>query len=152
MDKVEIRPYKWQDALELLKDPNEKGLKDQKDAIRWAKLNETEGVGYTAICDGRIIGCGGIRIYWEGVGEAWAVYPKKVGQMHLDPQIAKKKLYEMIEENKLKRVQSTPRCDWPEGLTYSKWLGFKVEGKMKQYLPDGNGGLVDCFMMSIIKD
>lgn len=150
-NEIIIRPYKWQDALELLKDPNEKGLKNQKGAIRWAKLNETEGVGYTAVCDGKIIGCGGIRIYWEGVGEAWAVYPRKVGQMHLDPQIAKKKLYEMIEENKLKRVQSTPRCDWPEGLTYSKWLGFKVEGKMRKYLPD-NGELVDCFMMSIIKD
>lgn len=135
----------------LLENPNEKGLKNQKDAVRWAKLNETEGVGYTAICNEEIIGCGGVRIYWEGVGEAWALYPKKVGQMHLDPQIAKKQLYKIIDDNNLIRVQSTPRCDWPEGLTYSKWLGFKVEGKMRKYLPD-KGELVDCFMMSIIKE
>ena len=152
MDKITIRKYKWQDAISLLKDPNEKGLKGQKDAMRWAKLNEREGVGYTAVCKGEIIGCGGVRIYWDGGGEAWALLPRKVGEMRLDHKIAKRQLYKIIDEQNLTRVQSTPRCDWPEGLVYAKYMGFKVEGKMRKYLPDGNGGFVDVFMMSIIKD
>lgn len=152
MDEVIIRPFLWRDGLEICDNPNEPSLKGQPYIERWLKLNEFEGPGYTAVMDGKIIGCGGIRIYWEGVGEAWALYPAKAGNLHLDPKIAKKKLYEMIDEHKLKRVQSTPRCDWPEGLTYAKWLGFKVEGKMKSYLPGENGDLVDCFLMSILKE
>jgi RimJ/RimL family protein N-acetyltransferase len=148
---ITFRPYKWQDVIGLLKDPNERGLINQKDAIKWAKLNETEGVGYTALLEGEIIGCGGIRIYWKGVGEAWAIYPRRVGKMRLDHRLAKEKLYEMIEDNDLKRIQSTPRCDWQESVTYSKWLGFKIEGKMRKYFPI-NGDLVDCYMMSIIKE
>lgn len=144
MDNIEFRPYKWQDALGLLEDPNQKGLKGQEDIVKWAKLNE-EGVGKTVLCNGEIISCGGVRIFWKGVGEAWLLYAK--GKV-LRPGIVKEQLHSFIRDNNLHRVQITLRCDWPEGLVLARRLGFKIEGKMRKYFPGG----VDCYIMSIIKE
>lgn len=151
-NEITVRPYKAEDALVLMEDLNEPGLKGQSDCERWAKLNETEGPGYTALYQDRIIGCGGIRIFWEGCGEAWIVLPKDIGQFHIDPQIVKVELSKMIKENNLQRVEISPACNWVPGLSYARWLGFKVEGKRRKYLPGNNGELVDCYLMAIIKD
>lgn len=148
---ITIRSYKAEDALVLMENPNEPDLKGQPYCEKWAKLNETEGVGRTYLYQGKIICCWGVRIYWKGCGEAWAIFPKGVGQYHIDPQIAKTELYKIINDNNLQRVQITPACNWAPGLSYARYLGFTVEGKMRRYLP-GNGELVDCYMMSIIKE
>ena len=153
MDKdLTIRPYKAEDALVLMEDPNEPGLKGQPYCERWARLNETEGPGYTAVYNGRIICCGGVRIYWQGCGEAWVIFPKGIGQYHIDPQVAKEQLEKIISEHELQRVQITPACDWAPGLSYARWLGFKMEGRMRRYLPGNNGKLIDCYMMAIVED
>ena len=149
-DKLLIRPYKAEDAMALMADPNDKNLKGQADYEKWAKLNETEGPGYTAVYGGQVIGCGGVRIYWEGCGEAWAYFPSNIRAYRVSHKIAKSYLYKMIKEYGLKRVQATPRIDWPEGLRYTRYMGFKVEGKMRKYLPGHNGDLADCYMTAII--
>ena len=149
---ITIRSYKAEDALVLMENPNEPNLKGQPYCEEWAKLNETEGVGKTFIYQGKIVGCGGIRIYWKGCGEAWVIFLQGISQYHIDPQIVKTELDKMIIENDLQRIQITPACNWAPGLSYARWLGFKVEGKMRKYLPGNNGELVDCFMMSIIKE
>ena len=151
-DKIKIRPFKWQDGLGLAEDPNEKGLKGQKDIEKWLKLNESEGPGYTMIFEGEIVGCGGVRIFWKGGGEAWFLAKKDIGELHIDPQIAKDQLYKMIKEHNIIRVEASPRADWAPGLSYVRWLGFKIEGKRRKFLPDANGKLVDCYLMSIIKE
>lgn len=151
-DKLIIRKYKAEDAMALMADPNDANLKGQAEYARWAKLNETEGPGRTGVYKGEIIGCGGIRIYWKGCGEAWAYFPNNIRHYHIDPKIAKSELYKMIKDYGLKRVQATPRVDWPEGLRYVRYMGFKVEGKMRKYLPGSNGDLADCYMTAIIQE
>lgn len=149
-----IRPYKAEDALALMEDPNEPGLKGQPYCEKWARLNETEGPGYTAIYKDKIVCCGGVRIYWKGCGEAWVIFPKDPSQYlpFRHSQIAKEHLQKMISEYKLQRVEINPACNWVPGLRYARCLGFKVEAKRRRYLPGNNGELVDCFMMSIIKE
>lgn len=155
-DEIKIRPFKWQDGLVLAEDPNEKGLKGHKELEKWLKLNESEGPGYTMLYKDGIVGCGGVRLFWdagiEAAGEAWFLTKKDIGLLHIDPQIAKDQLYKIIEDKKLARVECSPRADWTPGLSYARWLGFKVEGKRRKFLPDASGRLVDCFMMSIIKE
>ena len=151
-DVIEIRAFKWEDGLGLANDPNEKGLKGQKEIEKWLELNESEGPGYTMIFKGEIVGCGGVRIFWKGVGEAWFLTKKDIGLLHIDPQIAKDQLYKIIKEHNLVRVEASPRADWAPGLSYVRWLGFKIEGKRRKFLPDASGKLVDCYLMSIIKE
>lgn len=147
-----FRQCQLKDALALKDKPNQKGLKGHKDYEKWVKHNIENGPSWTGELDGVIVGCGGIVIHWKGFGEAWVVMPEKIGAKHIDPQLAKAKLYEMIEDKDLKRTEICPRCDWPPGLSYARFLGFKVEGKRRKYMPDADGTLVDCFMMSIIRE
>lgn len=149
---IQIRPFKWQDGLALKDNPNEKGLKGHTDFERWLKLNESEGPGFTVLLDDKIVGCGGVRLFWKGVGEAWIIFPDNIGNFHIDPQIVKDKLQEIIEKHKLQRIEISPQCDWAPGLSYARWLGFEREGKRRKYLPSNNGELVDCYMMSIIRE
>lgn len=153
-DEITTRPFKWQDGLALKDKPNEKGLKGQKDFEKWLKLNESEGPGYTGIYKGEIIGCGGVRIFWEGVGEGWILLPDNIKQItpNRSHRIVKEYLNKIIDERNLQRVQITPQCEWIPGLTYARWLGFEIEGKMRKYLPGNNGELVDCYLMSIIRE
>lgn len=150
--EITTRPFKWRDGLKLIEDPNEKGLKGQKDIEKWLKLNESEGPAYTAIRDGEIVACGGVRIYWKGCGEAWALFGKVKGSRHEVQLLGKSILQKIIEEHDLVRVEATPRTDWALGLNYLHWLGFKVESKKRKYLPDNEAGLVDAYVVVIIKE
>lgn len=147
--RFELRQFRAEDALGLLDSPNEKGLRqvNRKDALKWARLNESEGPGFTAVYDGKIAACAGIRIYWPGVGEAWALYSEDIGYYHIDPKIARDMIYNLMTEYKLRRVQTTPRADWDKGIKYVEWLGFKREGLMRGYYPDGT----DCYMYAIVR-
>lgn len=152
MSDIIFRQFKLSDGMSLKDRPNQKGLKGHKDLEKWLKHNIKNGPSWTGVLDGVIVGCGGIVIHWPGFGEAWVVMPEGIGAKHIDPQLAKAKLYKMIEDNDLKRTEISPRCDWPPGLSYARYLGFKVEGKRRKYMPDADGTLVDCFMMSIIRE
>lgn len=154
MGELIFRQFKLSDGMALKDRPNQKGLKGHKDYEKWLKYNMENGPCWTGELDGVVIGCGGIVIHWPGFGEAWLIFPENVKDNHkpIEHRIAKKMLYEMIKDNDLKRTEISPRCDWPPGLSYARFLGFKVEGKRRKYMPDADGTLVDCFLMSIIRE
>ena len=152
MSELIFRQFELIDGLALKEKPNQKGIKGHKDYEKWLKHNKENGPSWTGVLNSEIVGCGGIVIHWPGFGEAWVVMPDDIGVKHIDPQLAKAKLHEMIEGNDLKRTEICPRCDWPPGLSYARFLGFEVEGKRRKYILDADGTLVDCFLMSIIRE
>lgn len=70
MKDVEIRKFRAEDVKEVFTDPA---------MLAGAELNEISGPGYTALSNGRIIGCGGVRIH--GVGEVWAGFTPEARDM-----------------------------------------------------------------------
>ncbi len=115
----------------------------------WAEMLCHSLVARTGVLDGRIIGCGGLFLLWPGVAEAWATFVKDIGQLHIDPKIARTTLHEWMEEYDLVRVHAPMRADWTEGLKYVKWLGMEPEGgRMRKYHYDGT----DAIMHSIIRE
>ena len=103
----------------------------------WCAEAAEAGNSFTLTENGKIIGCAGILTTAEGVGTAWALYVSDIGTYHIDPQIAKDKIYEIIDANKYRRVECTVRCDFPAGMSYTKWLGFELDGKKRCNEPDG---------------
>lgn len=63
-NEVEIVKFSVEDMLKIA--PN---LSDV------ARLNQQTGPAYTAIHEGKVVGCCGVRI--DGIGEAWALYSDK---------------------------------------------------------------------------
>lgn len=109
----------------------------------------------TAVYDGKIVGCGGVFIWWPGMAEAWATFIHDIGKYPIDPRIVGQQLHQWMEEYKLNRVQSPLRADWEDGIKYAKWLGFRPDGwpdvpdgvRMEHYHYDGTAAI----MYSIIR-
>lgn len=94
---------------------------------------------WTAYDDDTILGCGGIAILWKGVALSW---------MWLNPELVEKrplwfhktvkaKLQELIIEHNLRRIQCTVDEGFVMGNKWIKLLGFKEEGRMRKYGPNG---------------
>lgn len=134
---MKIVPFKIEHALSLSVRPHEDEIKNHPDFEKWAKLNG-ENIGFSGFCDGVLIGCGGIRTIWNGVGEAWVLGSKEV---YKHPKSAFKNvrnyLDKIIKEHNFWRIQAHVRTDNARGVRFVQMLGFKIEGKMHKFNPDG---------------
>ena len=113
--ELNIRPYRQEDALEILTDPKERA---------WAKLNEVSGPGVTYELDGEVAAVAGIRTY--GIGEIWASFANKAKEFkHTLLRESKRQLLKMMTQKDLWLVIATV----DEGITekqerFLKALGF----------------------------
>lgn len=135
--------YEPAHAIEILtcraKEPK---LELNEQTIAWANMMGDKGPCMTGLFDGKPVSCGGIWILWPGVGEQWMLNVDDIGNYHIDPQIAKDWMYEKIDEHRLWRLQTPLRSDFPAGVEYSKWLGFKFEARLECYHTDGTDALM----------
>src|SRR5271157_755538 len=96
------------------------------------------GTAYTARVNGKIIAIGGAIVFWTGVAEVWMILSIHAGEFKTSVALcAKSILNRLIDELKLKRAQACVRMDFKEAADLVESLGFKCEGKMDNYLPDG---------------
>lgn len=111
--------------------------------------NMRDSPSWTGICEGEILGCGGIRMFWPGVGEAWALYSAE----HIHRYIREclfwtaDVLNEAVVLYNLHRLQATARVDFHGALSWLRHLNFTVEGRLHKYNPDGT----DSFIYSRIE-
>lgn len=95
------------------------------------------GPCYCGRTGGKIIGVGGVVIFWPGVGEAWSSYsPAALANHRREVFAYSKKFLEIAEQtHELWRIQAiiNPKVSaaWP------KHLGFEFEGTLKKYNTDG---------------
>jgi RimJ/RimL family protein N-acetyltransferase len=144
----EIRPFKAQDMLEIISgETKEYGL-DLYSNEQVAEQTERDGLSVTGLVDGEIVGCGGIRKMWDGVGECWLILSPEVDKYPLSAYICiKQGIEKLIDENNFIRLQAWGRLDFPQAHTLFKHLGFKPEGTAKKYTPDG----VDCILYAKVR-
>jgi hypothetical protein len=110
---------------------------------------EEAGPGYTGVFQDKVIGCGGVRLFWDGVGEAWGIYPPNFYDNIREVfYYTKTMMNRIIDENSLKRVQATARVDYPGAQNWLRHLGFSIECKMKNYCPSGQ----DTFLYSLLRN
>ena len=129
-------------------------IRDLQDGdIEYVRENPLEGAvknypkmiptppAFTVIFEDKIVGVGGMIILWDGVGEMWLMLTadcKREGIFGIIAfQAIKNKVDELITEHKMRRVQCTVRVDFPKARKMVEALGFKLEGLMKEYCPDG---------------
>jgi len=149
---IEVKPLKAEDILFVIENGvKEVGLKatptDEMKAL--AKEREESGMCFTGWVDGEIIGIAGLDKLWEGVGNMWMMLTPLIDK-HLKEsyRCILKGMKKLIDENKLRRVQSYGRVDFPECHILFEHLGFKVEGLARKYTPDG----VDAIMYAKVKN
>lgn len=101
---------------------------------------ECAGNGFSLFSgSGQLIGCGGIGIYWTGVGEAWFVLTQQVDQYRFSfHRTVVRTMQEIIYTQNLHRIQGTIRCGDARAVRWAERLGFRFEGTMWGYGPDGS--------------
>lgn len=149
---IDVKPLKAEDVIWVIENGvKEVGLKatPTKDIEEKAKEREESGTCMTGWVNDEIIGCAGIDIMWEGVGEAWLMLTPAVHKYLKDSWLCIQKGFkELIEKNKLRRIQAHGRIGFDECHILFKHLGFKPEGIARKYTPDG----VDCIMYALIRE
>ena len=97
-----------------------------------------KGTAFTGFSEGEIIGCAGIIPIWPGVGHAWVTmgtnYKKHRIWVHKNVVNFMDKIIDGME---LHRVQANVVCEFIPGVQWLERMGFKLEGKMSKYGPDG---------------
>lgn len=107
------------------------------------------GWAKTVIINGEIVGVGGVIQYWTGVGEAWFQLSKFAGEHKIESIRCIRRLMEQaFEELELWRIQTTEREDFPQTMKMAEHLGFKKEGLMINYAPDGG----NVWLYAIIRE
>jgi RimJ/RimL family protein N-acetyltransferase len=101
-----------------------------------------DGNCYAIEFDGLLVGVGGMVLHWEGMAEFWLILTDQCRKDGVYGILAlsaiKEKVEYLIESNNIIRAQATVRTDFPEAVKMIEYLGFKNEGLMKHYAPDGH--------------
>lgn len=97
-----------------------------------------------AVMDGDVVvAILGLTVLHDGVAQNWAIISAEVKKHPVAfPRLALRALETMVQDLGLRRVQMTVRNDFPRGVAFAQWLGFKYEGTLRKYGPDGS----DYFM------
>jgi hypothetical protein len=100
---------------------------------------EGSGPAFSVFKGKELIGCGGIGLYWSGVGEAWLILSDKVSQYPFSlHRIVCKALEDIIREEHLHRVQTVVPYGHARARKWIERLGFEYEGMMPKYGPDAS--------------
>jgi len=96
--------------------------------------------------DEKFILCGGAVIPWKGLGEVWMLVGTEPLKPHAKAMLKAGRLAAKIIHDHfgIDRLQTPVVVDQPKWIRFAEACGFKKEGLMKAYGPDGN----DYFMMS----
>lgn len=107
-------------------------------AVKNYPLMNPQHFSYTGIFNGKIMGIGGAIEFWKGVGELWLILTKHVLEHKV---VAYRCLKEMAEkimgERNFVRTQIHVRPDFPQANRMVEKLGFRLEGRLRKYCPDG---------------
>ena len=146
------RPFRAEDMLQIIGNgTKEEGFEyyGSGNLSDLAQQTEEDGLSMTGIVNDIIVGCGGIRMLWTGVGEVFLLLSPKTALYPIKTYECIKNGFEkLIAENDFVRLQGWCRVGFVKAHTLFRHLNFVPEGIARKYTPDG----CDCLLYSLIKD
>lgn len=98
----------------------------------------------TFVQDGEVLAIVGFTPLYSKTGEFWAVVSKDIIRHRTGfSRAAKRTLGKWILDKELYRVQMVVHADYRDTFDFAVFLGFKPEGLMRKYGPEGG----DYYMM-----
>jgi RimJ/RimL family protein N-acetyltransferase len=136
---METRPYQDGDMQFVREHALQKEVKDYPELLVPADT-------YTCIHDGHIVAIGGIKMFFEGVGESWVMFTEYVKTEGvwgiMASRVIQNKLEELMAELKVRRCEANVRADFPVALRFVEALGFTLDGERKQWFPGGTSAML----------
>ncbi|OPL13590.1 MAG: hypothetical protein AVO39_10345 [delta proteobacterium MLS_D] len=118
-------------------------------------LDEGPAIAVIETEDGRVLGCGGLRVQWQGMGEAWIVLSLAAIAKSTTEQFQhyRKAAYTIAGDflrdvcGDMIRIQAHVRVDDAVAIQFAERLGFAREGLLKKFGMDG----ADHYIYAIVK-
>ena len=136
--EMQILPFKISHGLEI-KVRAEETIKSNKEFREWLKSLKNAGNCFTALYENEIIICGGVRVILPHVGEAWVIcsecIKKYTRELYKYSRIV---IENIIEKERLYRVQAYVKADWKDAISFIENLGFELEGLVRKYINGEN--------------
>ncbi len=92
------------------------------------------GQCFTALDGDRVLACAGLLRMWENRDQAWALMSADCGLHFVGIYRGIRRFLDMQEA---RRIEATVDSEFAAGHRLMAMLGFKREGRMRAYLPDG---------------
>jgi hypothetical protein len=143
---IEFRLFVKQDAYDIVYRTEDAHKKDNPYYDSWAE-ETAKGAGFTGFrkSDGKILGCGGIKVFRPGCGEAWAIYCDEIGLYAKEcREYSHYYVTSLMKTMGLHWLQCIIDADRKLNLRFAKSVGFSNPVLLKGYRPDGT----DCYMMT----
>ncbi len=146
---TEVKPFIAEHMMALLEEGiMECGIASGGTDALWALAFEREREGsYSGYIDDELVGCAGVSLLWEGVGEFWLMLSEKGKKNPTTTfKTIKRNLDEIVKEKGLWRAQTTGRIDYPEACRMIEMFGFKNDCTLEKYGPDKS----DYYLYSMV--
>lgn len=118
---------------------NSEALELRPEHKKYAYYLQEAGMSFTGLVNGKPIAAGGVFKLWDGVAEGWVLATKEIYKYPIFcAKHIKQRTEIILKANKIKRIQTSVKADCDVALRFAKWLGFKKEGLMESYGPDGS--------------
>lgn len=139
MSKIEIVPFTGEHAKQILElGMNDVALELKPEHRKYVVDVEDIGMSFTGLLNDKPIAAGGICYLWDGVAEGWVLASRDIFKYPIFcAKTIKRRTDLLAKNNKLKRIQTAVKADSDTAIRFAEWLGFKREGLMKNYGPDG---------------
>lgn len=128
-----IEPFKAHHLDEIALQPAQAGLRTFLEKGHALVLAESS-FAFTGFQDGRAIGSAGLVELWPGRDCAWSLLsdcgPRAFLNVH-------RTVVRFLEARKTRRTEMSVDVDHMAGQRWAELLGFRKEGLMKSYSPDG---------------
>ena len=140
MSDVVIVPFENKHAEQILEQGlNSEFLELKPEHRKYAYFLKEVGMSFTGLVNNKPIAAGGVFYLWDGVAEGWVLATKEIYKYPIFcAKHIKQRTEIILKANKIKRLQTSVKADCDVALRFAKWLGFKQEGLMESYGPDGS--------------
>jgi hypothetical protein len=138
---VKLKPFKKSDADKIVSFGMNHKLMEIDAGFEENRIcNYSQpGNAYTMWVDDKPVFSFGMVILWKGVAEGWVMASQNIFDVKF---LAAKTITSMMinhcKKNKIKRLQTSVKAEFKEGVRFATWLGMEIEGLKKNYGPDGS--------------
>ena len=132
---MKIEPYRPEHLTKLALQPDQQAARVFISEPGYPEMLASTNA-FTAIIDGRIVGCAGIMELWKGRGMAWALLTGEIGGENMRRIHFAVKRY--LDASTFQRIEATCDVNFAQGHRWLRLLGFTMETPvMRRYRPDG---------------
>ena len=130
-----VQPFKPEDLQELALQHAQAFMMAEIARPEYGESLAAAGPAYTARTNaGAVVGCLGLIHQWPGRALAWALLAGDAGQCMAG---LHRGVLRFLRDCGYRRIETAVDCAFPAGQRWASLLGFRAEGRMTAYDPDG---------------